>query len=237
MTARRGNGDGHTGAWRGERVTPWPWFCATWLAMVTVGSGALWPHRTLAQQANAPQMAETLEEIVISAQRRAEDVQKVPISMQVVTGQDLALQNQNSLDVMSQTVPGLHIAPDGPNSDMYIRGIGSGGFESVDQSVATFVDDIYHGRSRLSSTTFLDLDRVEVLKGPQTTYFGNNAIAGALNIVTKDQEADERVRSGWAGPLWQLRAIRVRWRTWDPGDGAVRGPSGAYRQWRQRLDN
>jgi iron complex outermembrane recepter protein len=168
-----------------ERVTPWPCFCATWLAMVTVGSGALWPHRTLAQQAIALQTAETLEEIVVSAQRRAEDVQKVPISMQVVTGQDLALQNQNSLDVMSQTVPGLYIAPDGPNNDMYIRGIGSGGYESVDQSVATFVDDIYHGRSRLSSTAFLDLDRVEVLKGPQTTYFGNNAIAGALNIVTK----------------------------------------------------
>src|SRR5208282_1355847 len=57
---------------------------------------------------------------------------------------------------------------------------------AFDQSVATFVDDIYYGRSRLSGATFLDLDRIEVLKGPQSTFFGNNAIAGALNIVTKN---------------------------------------------------
>src|SRR5579872_4222390 len=101
---------------------------------------------------------------------------------------------------MSQTTPGIYISPDGPNSNMYVRGIGSGGYESVDQSVSTFVDDIYHGRSRLSSATFLDLDRIEVLKGPQTTYFGNNAIAGALNIVTKkptnEFEADGRALYG-----------------------------------------
>jgi iron complex outermembrane recepter protein len=175
-------------------------FDAIWLALEVVAGGSLWGGRALAQEANVPQATATVQEVIVTAERRAEDVQKVPVSAQVITGQDLALQNQNSLDVMSQTTPGLHVMSDGPNSDMYIRGIGSGGYQSVDQSVSMFVDDIYHGRSRLSSATFLDLDRVEVLKGPQTSYFGSNAIAGALNIVTKkptnEFEADGRALYG-----------------------------------------
>jgi outer membrane receptor protein involved in Fe transport len=126
-----------------------------------------------------------LAEVVVTAQKRVERLQDVPISAQVISGQALAEQNQNSLDNLSQTLADVHINSDGPNSDMYIRGIGSGGYESVDQSVAMFVDDIYHGRSRLSSATFLDLERIEVLKGPQSTFFGNNAIAGAVNMITR----------------------------------------------------
>jgi len=68
---------------------------------------------------------------------------------------------------------------------MYIRGIGSGGNESFDQSVGLFIDDIYHGRSRTTQATFLDLDRIEVLKGPQSIFFGNNAIAVLCSIITK----------------------------------------------------
>jgi iron complex outermembrane recepter protein len=198
-------------------------FHAIWLAIEVIVGGSLWGGRALAQEANVPQATATLEEVVVTAQRRAEDLQKVPISVQVVTGQDLALQNQNSLDLMSQTTPGLHVMADGPNSDMYIRGIGSRGYESVDQSVSMFEDDIYHGRSRLSSATFLDLDRVEILKGPQTTYFGNNAIAGALNIVTRKPtsqfEADGRALYGnhgqyvaeaaIGGPITDQLGIRV----------------------------
>ena len=75
--------------------------------------------------------------------------------------------------------------PGARSNNLYIRGIGSGPNQSFDQSVAIFVDDIYHGRSRVTTATFLDLDRVEILKGPQSTFFGNNAIAGAFNILTR----------------------------------------------------
>src|SRR5262249_47235056 len=105
----------------------------------------------------------------------------------VVSSQMLAEQNYNTLRDLSQVVPGLHIEA-GNEANLFIRGIGSGvggGNPSFDQSVATFSDDIFHARSPMSAATFFDLERIEVLKGPQSTFFGNNAIAGALNIITK----------------------------------------------------
>jgi iron complex outermembrane receptor protein len=135
--------------------------------------------------ANDTPAADALAQVVVTAQRRVERLQDVPISAQVVNGQTLADHNLTSLETLSQTVPAMQIVPGGPSNELYIRGIGSGGNESFDQSVGTFIDDIYHGRSRSTAATFLDLDRIEILKGPQTTFFGNNAIAGALNVVTK----------------------------------------------------
>ncbi|MEA2260365.1 MAG: iron complex outerrane recepter protein [Acidobacteriaceae bacterium] len=136
----------------------------------------------------APHDELKLEEIVVTAQKRTENLQDVPVSVQVIGSQILARQNHNSLEELTQTIPAVHISAgadqNGSNS-IFIRGIGSGSDPSFDQSVAVFTDDIYQGRSRMSEATFLDLDRIEVLKGPQTTFFGNNAIAGALNIVTK----------------------------------------------------
>jgi iron complex outermembrane recepter protein len=125
-----------------------------------------------------------LETVVVTAQRRVENLQDVPTSAVVVSGEALAKQNEISLETLSRSLADVHINDDGPANDIYIRGIGSGGFESVDQSVALFTDDIYHGRSRTTSATFLDIERVEILKGPQSTFFGNNAIAGAVNVVT-----------------------------------------------------
>jgi outer membrane receptor protein involved in Fe transport len=126
-----------------------------------------------------------LEEIVVTAQHRTQRLQEVPISAQVIGGQTLVDQNLNSLVDVSQTVPSVHIGANGRSTELFIRGIGSGINQSFDQSVGVFIDDIYHGRSRTSVGTFLDLDRVEILKGPQSTFFGNNAIAGAFNIVTR----------------------------------------------------
>ncbi len=126
-----------------------------------------------------------VEEIVVTAQKRTENLQKVPLSVQVISGQALGEKNYNSFGDVSQIVPAVHVSAVGADSQLYIRGIGSGDNSSFDQSVAIFNDDIYNGRSRLSGATFLDLARIEVLKGPQSTFFGNSAIAGALNIVTQ----------------------------------------------------
>ncbi len=128
-----------------------------------------------------------VQEVVVTAQKRAESLEKVPVSAQVVSGQNLRDQNFNDLASVSQVLPDVHIVNNGsPGNTLNIRGVGSGtGNPAFDQSVATFVDDIYHGRSHDIAESFLDLDHLEVLKGPQSTFFGNNAIAGALNIVTK----------------------------------------------------
>ena len=126
-----------------------------------------------------------LEEIVVTAQRRPEDLQDVPISAQVIEQQTLIWENLNSLDDLSQTMPSVHVGSNSRSANLYIRGTGSGESQTFDQSVGVFSDDIYHGRARMSDVMLFDLDRIEVLKGPQTTFFGNNAIAGAFSIITR----------------------------------------------------
>jgi outer membrane receptor protein involved in Fe transport len=123
--------------------------------------------------------------VIVTAQKRSENLQDVPISVDVVSAQSLAEQNHNALEDLAQSIPGMNITSRSGSNLITIRGVGSGENSSFDQSVGMFTDDIYHGRSRMSLAAFLDLDRIEVLKGPQSTFFGNNAIAGALNIVTK----------------------------------------------------
>ena len=158
--------------------------------LVDADDAAVRENRSAASQNASPvvsqeTVAASLDEVVVTAQRRLQDLQRVPIAVQVIGGQILAEQNHTTLEELSQTVPSVHVGTGGLSSDLYIRGVGSGENPGFDQSVATFVDDIYHGKSRLSGATFLDLERIEILKGPQSTFFGDNAIAGALNIVTK----------------------------------------------------
>lgn len=126
-----------------------------------------------------------LQEVIVTAQRRQENLQNVPVSVQVVSSQTLIQQNLNSLIDLSEIDPSVTVSNSGRSGNLYIRGMGSGDNQSFDQSVGLFIDDIYHGRARTAAATFLDVDRVEILKGPQSTFFGNNAIAGAFNIVTK----------------------------------------------------
>jgi iron complex outermembrane receptor protein len=131
-----------------------------------------------------------LEEIVVTARKREENLQDVPISAQVVSGEILKDYNIRSLTELSQSLPGIQLNATAAGGQFFIRGIGSGTSFTFDQSVGTFIDDIFHGRTRIAEETFLDLDRIEVLKGPQSTYFGNNAVAGALNIVTAKPNTD-----------------------------------------------
>lgn len=141
-------------------------------------------HRALTAGADTADAAVLLEEIVVTARKRLENLADVPISAQVVTGKTLSDYNIHNLTDLSQTLPGIQLNPTASSGQAFIRGIGSGGNYQFPQSVVTFEDDIAHERTRVADQEFLDLERVEVLKGPQTTLFGNNAIAGALNIVT-----------------------------------------------------
>jgi outer membrane receptor protein involved in Fe transport len=156
--------------------------CALLISAIALGGSAVRAQVTVNSQNGSE---DKLEEIVVTAEKRTENLQNVPISVQVISGQTLSEKNFNSLDSLTETTPGVHVSSGGSTSQLFIRGIGSGDLPAFDQSVAVFNDDIYNGRSRQSGATFLDLARIEVLKGPQSTFFGNSAIAGALNIVTQ----------------------------------------------------
>jgi len=163
-----------------------------------------------------------VEQLIVTARLREENLQEVPLSAVIIGEQFRTSQNLQSLGDVAQTIPSVHIGTNGRSNDLYIRGIGSGVNSSFDQSVGTFIDGIYHGRSRFTAATFLDLDRVEILKGPQSTFFGNNSIAGAFNVVTakptREFEATTRalygddglytVEAGAGGPLGDKFAVR-----------------------------
>lgn len=198
--------------------------CATALnivgsSIVMAQPGPSTPASTVGDRAEQEAVVET---ITVTAQRREQNLQDIPISAEVLGGEALTRQNINGLGDLSVNLPSVHVGPNSRSEALFIRGIGSGDNQSFDQSVGTFIDDIYHGRSRSSTATFLDIDRLEVLKGPQSTFFGNNAIAGAFNIVTKKPghqfEANARalygsarqytIDGGVGGPLSDKIAVR-----------------------------
>ena len=104
--------------------------------------------------------------------------------------------NLTGLDDLSSYVPNLTISEGTTSTNIYIRGFGSGANVGFEQSVGMYVDGVYGGRDRQFRAPFLDLERVEVLRGPQGILFGKNTIAGAINITsakpTEEFEASVR---------------------------------------------
>lgn len=126
-----------------------------------------------------------LDEIIVTAQKRAEGLSDVPISISAVSGKQIENYGQTNLEQISSAVPNLKITQTAIANRIAIRGIASGDNKGFEQSVAMFVDGVYYGRDQLSRLPLIDMERVEVLRGPQPTLFGKNAIAGAVNITTR----------------------------------------------------
>ena len=137
-----------------------------------------------------------LEEIIVTAQKRAQSLQDVPLSVNAVSGETIEEMNLTGLDDLSSYVPNLTISEGTTSTNIYIRGFGSGANVGFEQSVGMYVDGVYGGRDRQFRAPFLDLERVEVLRGPQGILFGKNTIAGAINITsakpTEEFEASVR---------------------------------------------
>ncbi|MEP5569614.1 MAG: TonB-dependent receptor, partial [Halioglobus sp.] len=128
-----------------------------------------------------------LEEVLVTAQKRVESVQDIPITVNVINNDVLdsfVIRNTNDL---ADSVPGLTIQSTPQNlAQVAIRGLGSGSAaESLDQSVGLFVDGIWAGRIREFQASLFDLERVEVIKGTQTNILGKNTSLGAVSIVSK----------------------------------------------------
>lgn len=132
---------------------------------------------------SAQNSAFTLEEVVVTAQKRSENIQDVPISISAVSGVKIAEAGIKDMDDLSAYVPNLDIST-GNNTQIRMRGLGSGLNKGFEQSVGMYIDGVYHGRDRSYRGGLLDLERVEVLRGPQGILFGKNTIAGAINIST-----------------------------------------------------
>lgn len=132
-----------------------------------------------------------LEEIIITAQKRAQSLQDVPISVSAIQGDKLLNSGINNMSALADHVPNLYISDAPVNTNIYMRGMGSGNNQAFEQSVGMYIDGVYMGRGRQYRSPFLDVERVEVLRGPQGTLFGKNTVAGAISVITKSPDFDE----------------------------------------------
>ncbi len=134
----------------------------------------------IAMSANAAM----LEEIVVTAQQRAESLQDVPVSVAAITGDKIAASGVVDLMGLSELVPNFSINETGISTTVTIRGISSGINPGFEQSVGMYNDGVFYGRDQLARVPMIDMERVEVLRGPQSILFGKNSIAGAVSQIS-----------------------------------------------------
>lgn len=139
-----------------------------------------------AAQDTTSQTSTALGEIIVTAQRREQSLQEVPITVNVVTGQTLETLAADDMGDISVFVPGLSVSNTSPTQARYsIRGVSTSDFGvGTDPAVGVYVDGVYAARSGAALLAFSDVSRIEVLKGPQGTLFGRNSAAGAVSITT-----------------------------------------------------
>ncbi|HMO74357.1 MAG TPA: TonB-dependent receptor [Sphingopyxis sp.] len=194
--------------------------------------GVAAPQAAFAQTSDQGDSVAGDGDIIVTAQRREQSLQDVPISIAVASGDTLRTSQISTLGDLGNRVSGVKINTGGASDSLNIRGIGSGFNMGFEQAVGIFVDGVYVARSQVIRGGFLDLERIEILKGPQSTYFGSNTIAGALSIVTKkpgqnlegyasalyspsDDEYD--VQAAVGGPLAEGLSMRGAFRLFGMG--------------------
>lgn len=184
-------------------------------------SGAAWAQAS----PEGERQATNLDTITVTAQSRQQELQNVPIALQVVDQRlldDVAAENLGDIDAF---VPGLVVDAAQPTQPSFrLRGVETNDFGiGTDPAVGIFVDGVYGGRGGGVLLPFLDVERIEVLKGPQGTLFGRNTAAGAISLVTRrpqdETEARLRLRLGnygkqyvdamWNIPVSDVSAFRV----------------------------
>ena len=131
--------------------------------------------------------------MTVSARRRNESLEKVPVAVSAFSGDDMKDLQANNIDGLQGAVPGLNIVQGRGSSssvNVFIRGIGQpDALQTFDPGVGMYVDDVYYSRIQGALFSLFDIERVEVLRGPQGTLYGKNSTGGAIKIVTKDPSA------------------------------------------------
>lgn len=153
-----------------------------------------------------------LEEVIVTAQKRTQDVQDVPIAITTIGSGDIERLNAATLTDIQYSTPNLTLSPDGrSNARMGIRGVSDYSRNpGYDNRVGVYVDGIYVGRSAAANQATLDLEQIEILRGPQGTLFGKNTVAGAIALTTvkPDGENSAAIKADFG--TYNRRAITVK---------------------------
>jgi iron complex outermembrane recepter protein len=195
---------------------------------------------TWAQESTA-----TLEEITVTAQRREESLQQTPVTLSALTAEQLVDQGIVNLQSVTKTVPNLIIQPISANPSALQIGL-RGGIEQTgglivsEPAVALYVDDVYRARLQGANMQLGDIERIEVLRGPQGTLYGRNSFSGAIKLVTRTPSADnewlelsggvgsfseKRLAATWGGGLSDTLGASLSAMFRDQQDGYIFNPA------------
>ena len=157
------------------------------LCSILLAASAGW--RATAQEADPP--ADAVEDIVVTARKRAENLRDVPVAITAIGGEVLQQKNITQVIDLPQITPNFSFSYGAVQPFTFIRGFGSGANASFEQSVGKFIDNVSFGRDQDGRIPIFDVERIEVLRGPQGTLYGRNTIGGAIKYVTSRINADE----------------------------------------------
>ena len=171
------------------------------IAIVTALSGAA---------ATAQESTDALAEVIVTARKQSESLQDVPLSVLAVSGEDLEKARITSIGDIANAVPGLQYnIGTASDAEIFLRGIGSDVQSAgADRAIGIFVDGVYMSRSTGTAIDLHDLERVEVLRGPQSLLFGKNVVGGLIHYVTR--KPGEVTRLGVEGTVGSYDQIDVK---------------------------
>ncbi|MEJ5976213.1 TonB-dependent receptor [Novosphingobium sp. PS1R-30] len=182
---------------------------ALWLASTVLAAGSTFASQAWAQSADGEG---GLEEIVVTAQKREQSLQDVPIAVTAITPESLQANRIFTVNDLSAIAPGVTVKPSPGGSSVpvfTIRGQSSFGVvPGSDKQVSIYIDGVYVGSPRGSIFELPDIQRLEVLRGPQGTLFGRNATAGAISITTRDPGGEAHIKA--EGSIGNRDAYRFR---------------------------
>lgn len=163
-----------------------------------------------AQEAEEQDTERSLNKIIVTATKRAENIQEVPIAITAFSADAILNERVDDLQEIASRTPSFLIGQNGPTApELTIRGVGSTDREAgSERSVVVFVDEIYIGRAGASTFDLYDLERIEVLRGPQGSVFGRNVVGGSVNLVTANPEFD--FDSNFQATLGSLSLIELQ---------------------------
>ena len=174
---------------------------STLVLAATLGAAPVFAQDSAA----TPAAAETEDDgvIVVTARKRDETLSDVPIAVTAIDGDTLTARGINSVREAAVLSPGLNINSDGSGrAFVAIRGVGVTLVQSVQPGVGLFIDGIYQPNTAYLNNPLLDVDRIEVLRGPQGTLYGKNTLGGAINVITRQPSDvfEARANGSYAGP-------------------------------------